>query len=138
MFNSRFGNIHRTDFVAQCKYRNIQLFPKHLQLFDSRRTIYVAGCEQRAFALFFQKAPQFPTGSGFTGTLQPYHHDNCWRLWRNRQFALCTAQQLCQLIVNDFYYLLTGSKAFHYFLAYCTAVYIVYKLFYYFIVNVGF
>ena len=43
MFHSGFGNIHRADLIAHGEYRHINFLAVDLQLFNSSRTIYIAG-----------------------------------------------------------------------------------------------
>ena len=54
-----FGNLHRIFVSILGIYRNLNLLGKNLELIDGRRTVYVAGHEQRALPfLAFQFSGQ--------------------------------------------------------------------------------
>ena len=112
VFQRFLGNFHGTEFVPHFKYGNVVVFPNYLQLFDRRRTIYVAGYQQRISALLSQLSRQLPAAGGFTGTLQTYHHVNGGRTLCKSQLTLRGAHESDKLFIYNLNHLLSRIQTF--------------------------
>ena len=90
------------------------LLADYLQLLDSRRTIHVAGYEQRSVTLVFKFEGKFCGVRCFTATLQTAHHNYGRRMVCNCKPCLVAAHKFCEFFINYFDYHLTRCKALHY------------------------
>ena len=95
-------DLDRADLVAQGEERNLHLLSIDTQLIDRRRTVDIAGDEDRRPARRLELSGQFRCRRGFTGTLKTYHHDD-GNLARRTKCDLSglRAHHLGQLVVDD-------------------------------------
>src|SRR5699024_2402444 len=76
-------NLDRFYLVSELEHRNVKLSADDLELLYRRRTVYVAGDEQRTLALLFIHTRELCRVRGLARALQTDHHYNCRRLRRN-------------------------------------------------------
>ena len=96
-------------------YRNFNLFPQHLQLFDRCRTVYVAGCQHGILALFLKHKGQFPGCSRLTCALKAYQHDYRKSCGGKGNLCLCSAKERGQFIPDNLDNCLIRFQAAEYF-----------------------
>ena len=83
------------------KDRDIQLPADNLQLTDGRRTVDVAGHQQRALALLLQITRQLAAVGRLARALQTHQHDDRGRLGREVQLLGLAAHQSDELFVDN-------------------------------------
>ena len=111
------------------EYGYVGVFTYYLQLFDSRRTIYVTRYEQRIFALLSEHNSQLAAHSSLTASLKSAHKDYRRGLVGNIDFAVRAAHNSYKLFVDDFDNLLSRIESFEYIVAYGFLTYVVDKFF---------
>ena len=94
------GNIHRICF-AHLEHGDIQLFAHHAQLLNGRGAINVAGHQQGAFTLLFQKTGQFAAVGGFACALQADQHNDRGALGIGGEFLVFRAHEPGQFLIDD-------------------------------------
>ena len=104
-----FGDLHRVA-LTHLKDRDPGLFAHHLQLFDGRRAVDVAGHQQRAVPLAFEQFAQLARVGGFARALQAAHHDDAGRLGGDVQPADLPPHEGDELLVDDLDDLLGGGQ----------------------------
>ena len=135
--HSLLGGEHRV-LGAPLEHRGPGLLPHHLQLFDSRGAVDVAGHQQGAVALGLQLVGQLGGVGGFTGALQAAHHDDGRRVGGHFQPLLAAAHQAGQLLVDDFDDHLGGGEALHHLAAHGAVGDFLGELFGHLVVDIGF
>ena len=104
-------DMDRIHIIRHTVYGNIYLLSENLQLLDCRGAVYVARRQKRFLAAFLQHKGQLACCRRFTGALQPHQHNHCQSGGRHRNLALRTAQELRQLITDDFDHCLVRLQA---------------------------
>ena len=136
--NCVLGNLNRVLASFFRINRHVQLLSQYLELRNRSRAVYVAGDQQRAFALLFQQPGQLACRRRLTGALQAYEHDDRRRLGRDGDAALRPAEELCQFVADNFNNGLGSIQTAEYFFAYGFFPYALDKIFRNGKVNVGF
>ena len=89
------------------------LFTDNPELFDCRRTVYVAGDKQRTVTVLYKIFCKLCGVCRLTSALQAAHHDDGRRLGRKINAFILAAHQRAKLVVYNFNNLLCGRQAFH-------------------------
>ena len=101
-------------FGAHFKHRHACLFADDLQLVDSRRTVNVAGDQQRTAVLLFLEHFGELGGMGrLTGALQAAHHNDRRRFGSKFETLVFAAHQRGELLVYDLDNHLRRRQALH-------------------------
>ena len=94
----------------------MDLFAELFQLFHRRRAVNIRRDEQGGATLFQEQLRKLGAGSGFSGAMQS-HHQQAAGIAGGLECGIARAEQIHQLIVNDFDDLLAGLDALDNFLA---------------------
>ena len=97
--------------LPHLKDRDSDLFPDHLKLFDGGGTVNVAGDQQRPFPLRFEVFGELCAMGGFSGALQPAHHQDGGQPVREAHPDIFTSHQGGHLVLDDLDDLLGGGQA---------------------------
>ena len=116
---------------------NIQFASQHLQLFNGGGPVHVTGREQGTLAPADERLRQLG-GGRLAGALQACEHDYRRRPRRNAYAALRTAQQLGQLVADNFDNRLRCVQAAEYFFTDSLFSDLLYKIFRYGKINIRF
>jgi hypothetical protein len=96
--------------VTKRENGNSRSLAEYLQLLDRGGTVNITRYEQRTLALLFIHGSELCGVRSLTRTLQTYHHNDRRRLWRYLELCLASAHYGGKLLVNYFYYLLSGEQ----------------------------
>ena len=105
-------DLHRIALSA-LEYLYADLTAHYLQLFDRRRTIYVARHQQGLFAALFDHVAELGAHRGFARALQARHHVDRRRLRGIGELCVRAAHQRGQFFVDHLDDLLRRGQAFH-------------------------
>ena len=97
--------------LPHLKDGDIELTAHDLQLLDGRRTVNVAGDEQRIFVLLFEKARKFRAVCRFARALKTDQHYDCGRLGGHVDFLVVASHERRELFVHDLHDHLRRSQA---------------------------
>ena len=108
--NGGFRNVDRVR-LPHLEDGDAELSADDLKLLDGRRTVDVAGDEQRIFILLFEQARELRAVRRFTGALQADEHHDRGRLRRHVDLLVFAAHQGGKLFVDDLDDHLRGRQA---------------------------
>ena len=111
--NRLLGDLHWVS-STHLKHRDADLLPHHLELFDSRRAVDVAGDQQRPLALVFKVEGQLAGMGGLACALKATHHDDGGDFRGHVNPGVNRTHQSGHLIVDNLYDLLGGGQALQY------------------------
>jgi hypothetical protein len=95
---------------------HVDVFGDHFELVAGCRSVDVHGDHHRTMVVLREPLGELSGGCCFAGTLKSDHHDDGRRLRGEVQPHVLAAQDLDQLVMDDFDDLLTGTQALHNFL----------------------
>ena len=105
------ADVHRIHVRGGRIHGNVELLGQRVQLVDGRRAVDVRRDQIRLLAvLLAQKQRNFARTRGLTRTLKADHHQ-LERFGRKVQILLFAAEQLDQLLIDDFAEMLTRLQA---------------------------
>ena len=87
--------------LSHLKDGNIELRAHDLQLLDGRRTVNVAGDEQRIFVLLFEKARELCAVGRFARALKTDQHHDRGRLGGHVDLLVVASHERRELFVHD-------------------------------------
>ena len=97
--------------LPHLKDGDIELRAHDLQLLDGRRTVNVAGDEQRIFVLLFEKARELCAVGRFARALKTDQHHDRGRLGGHVDFLVVASHERGELFVHDLHDHLRRSQA---------------------------
>ena len=104
-----FGNGHRVFLFPLGEYIRSDAFAHDLELVDGRRTVDIAGDQQRALALLgLEVQRQFGGVRGLSGALQAAHEDDAGLAFEI-EACMLSAHEFGELFLRDFHEELTRS-----------------------------
>ena len=139
LLKGRTGNVYGVRAASHRKDRDAHFLAVHAQLFDCRRSVYVAGREQRSVSLRLEFPREFCSRCRLTGTLET-RHQNDGDIPVLREFNLrgLGAHELNELFVDNFHDLLSGCQGLQHFCPDRSVFNALYKLLNYLEVDIGF
>ena len=95
-------DLDRADLIAQGEERNLHLLCIDTQLIDRRRTVDIAGNEDRCAARRLELPRQLRRGCRLTGTLETHHHDDGNLARRTKgDLGRLRTHHLGELVIDD-------------------------------------
>jgi len=104
------GDLDRIPAVLAV-HRNAELGGERFELVGRRRTVHVAGDEQRAPPLLLEKARKLGRGCGLAGALETHQHDDGRDPAGEHEPGLGASHQGRELLQDDLHHHLSGCEA---------------------------
>ena len=113
-----FRDVDRIAVLADLEEGHLHVVCNNAELIDCRRTIDVCGNKQRTPPAIFQMQRKFAGGCRLAGALQANHHHD-GRTANQRQADFGAAEELLELVADDFGDLLRGRECGQHIFADC-------------------